>query len=127
VRCAICGQQMFSDWWFADFCMTPEGKVKEQIKKLLKKYGAYWHMPVQNGMGSPALDFHVCHRGLYLGIEAKAPGKTMTDRQVLTAKEISDAGGIVFTCDGTNLVNLELWLMEAGSGDSPSPRLSEAV
>lgn len=95
--------------------MTPEGKVKVQIKELLKKYQAYWHMPVQNGMGSPALDFHVCHQGKYLGIEAKAPGKTITTRQGITCREIEAAGGSVFICDGSNLNNLELWLMEVGS------------
>lgn len=119
MRCR-CNKASVHKDWFEDFGMTPEGKVKEQIKRLLKKYQAYWHMPVQNGMGSPALDFHVCHRGMYLGIEAKAPGKELTARQVITCKEITEAGGIVFTCDGTNLDILELWLMEAGCGNSPS-------
>jgi hypothetical protein len=97
--------------------MTPEGKVKEQVKALLRKYKAYWHMPVQNGMGSPALDFHVCHRGEYLGIETKAEGKKPTPRQVLTMKEIQAAGGRVMLIDGTNIDVLEFWLMEIGNGD----------
>jgi hypothetical protein len=122
MRCVLCGADDMHAWraiTFREWCqlyqgskVTPEGKVKIKIKELLRKYRAYWHMPVQNGMGAPALDFHVCHNGRYLGIEAKAPGKEPTPRQLITAREITEAGGVVFFCDGTNLDNLELWLME---------------
>ena len=59
---------------------------RSRIKKLLNKYGAYSHMPVQNGMGLPTLDFVCCYGGLYLAIEAKAPGKKPTQRQRRAAK-----------------------------------------
>ncbi len=81
--------------------MTPEGKVKEQVKKLLKEYGAYYHMPVQNGMGSPTLDFICCWHGKYLGIETKAPGKLPTARQYKTMSEITKAGGACMVIDGS--------------------------
>lgn len=99
---------------------TPEGKVKQKLKLLLKLLKAYWHMPVQNGMGSPSLDFHVClpivitpsligkRVGLYVGIETKAPGKVMTPRQQETAKAIVEAGGKVFLIDG-DTQELEEW------------------
>lgn len=77
---------------------TPEGKVKQRIKRLLNKYGAYSHMPVQNGMGSPTLDFVCCYGGLYLAIEAKAPGKKPTERQLKTMSQISAAGGVALVC-----------------------------
>lgn len=101
--------------------MTPEGKVKAAVKKVLKGADAYYHCPVMNGMGAPALDFHVCvpvtitqdmvggRVGVYVGIETKAPGKTFTPRQLLTAREITEAGGEVFLVDG-NLDNLNKWL-----------------
>jgi hypothetical protein len=99
---------------------TPEGKVKDRIRSLLKQYGAYWHMPVQNGLGKPALDFHVCHRGRYGGVEAKAPGKKPTPRQLETAKDIEAAGGVVFFIDG-DTTELEHWLQgddeRGGSND----------
>lgn len=100
--------------------MTPEGKVKGTVKTLLKMLKAYWHMPVQNGMGQPALDFHVClpilitsemvgkRMGLYVGIETKAPGKPLTPRQQVTARSIEDAGGKVFLIDG-DTHELEEW------------------
>ena len=73
---------------------TPEGRVKAQIKTLLKKHNVYYHMPVQNGMGAPTLDFICCVGGYYLGIEAKAPGKIPTPRQYDTMREIEKACGM---------------------------------
>lgn len=93
--------------------MTPEGKVKDAVKKLLREHGAYWHMPVQNGMGSPALDFHVCHNGRYAGIETKAKGKHATERQLRTMREMRRAGGSVFLIDdpvGQDMAALISWL-----------------
>ena len=80
---------------------TPEGKAKARIKKLLNKYGAYSHMPVSNGMGAPTLDFITCHRGLYLGIEAKAPGKKASARQLKTMGQITKAGGVALVVGTT--------------------------
>lgn len=76
--------------------MTPEGKIKEQVKKLLKAHKVYYHMPVTNGMGAPTLDFICCHAGRYIAIETKAPGKKPTPRQEITMNEIAFAGGYVF-------------------------------
>jgi len=70
-----------------------EQAVKERIKKILKEHGAWWHMPVQAGFGAPGLDFHICHQGRFLGIEAKRPGKHPTPRQNLTIENIQEAGG----------------------------------
>lgn len=72
-----------------------EELVKQRVKVHLKKHGAYWHMPVQKGYGAPALDFHVCHKGEYLGIETKRPGKHPTPRQNFIMEEIVAAGGKV--------------------------------
>lgn len=73
-----------------------EKYVKEQIKKLLKKYSAYYHMPVQSGFGAPSLDFVGCHEGRFFAVEAKRPGKKMTPRQRLTMEMMQEAGGTVF-------------------------------
>jgi hypothetical protein len=90
---------------------TPEGKVKERVKRLLKSFGIYWHMPVMNGMGSPSLDFICCVRGYYLAIETKAPGKKPTPRQELTMKAIAAAGGFVYVVsDDESFTTLEAFL-----------------
>jgi hypothetical protein len=91
--------------------MTPEGKVKEKVKRLLKRFGVYYHMPVMNGMGSPTLDFIACAWGFYFAIETKGPKEWPTDRQKITMKEISEAGGFVFVVrDDASLMLLEAYL-----------------
>jgi hypothetical protein len=93
--------------------MTPEGKVKAKVKVLLKKYDAYWHCPVQNGMGSPSLDFICCIRGKYFAIETKAGNKKPTPRQETTISEIQKAGGHAFVInEETGMDLLETWLLE---------------
>lgn len=89
--------------------MTPEGKVKNKVKEVLRKHGVYWHCPVQNGMGAPSLDFICCFNGHYLAIETKAPGKKPTPRQEITISEIEKSGGKVFVIDG-DCSALEWWL-----------------
>ena len=86
---------------------TPEGKVKASVKRALddmRRRGlpVYYHMPVQNGMGKPTLDFVCCINGKYLGIETKAPGKKPTERQQATIDEITAAGGTTIVYAGTN-------------------------
>lgn len=93
--------------------MTPEAKVKAAVKAELARQSAYKHMPVQNGMGEPALDFHVCHRGMYAAIETKAPGKKPTPRQMQTIRKVVASGGSVFvvdSTDGPDLADLIMWL-----------------
>lgn len=90
---------------------TPEGRVKDQVKKLLKRFAVYWHCPVMNGMGAPSLDFICCVRGHYLAIETKAPGKKPTARQELTMEAIAQAGGFVFVvATDDDLTRLEAFL-----------------
>lgn len=91
--------------------MTPEGKVKEKVKKVLKAHGAYYHMPVQNGMGAPSLDFIGCYKGKYFGVETKAENKQPTPRQKLTIAAIEAAGGKTFVVNEVSgLKELEEWL-----------------
>lgn len=76
---------------------TPEGKVKAKVKKVLKAHGVWYYMPMQNGMGQVGIpDFVCCHRGLFLAIETKAPGKGMeslTANQRARRADILDAKG----------------------------------
>lgn len=77
--------------------MTPEGKVKAAFKKALDEgVVCYRFMPVQNGMGAPALDFYICAGGGFFAVETKVPGKNLTPRQRVTAEQIVLAGGVVF-------------------------------
>lgn len=86
--------------------------MKEMIKKLLKEMGAYYHMPVMNGMGAPTLDFICCWKGLYFAIEAKAPGKNATAIQLNTMGDIGLAGGRTFVVDGeVSLRAVRAWML----------------
>ena len=107
--------------------MTPEGKVKAAVKKLLKKYEAdiWTHWPVQTGYGAPTLDcvgsvrtrLHSCN-GVSFAIETKAPGEGLTARQEATKLAMERGGVEVFVIgecrdiDGnySGMYELERWL-----------------
>lgn len=99
--------------------MTPEARTKADIDKVLKGAGAYKHKPVMNGMGAPALDYHVCHRGFYCAIEAKSPQGVPTPRQIRSMREVRDAGGAVFlinSADHPDFSQLVGWLLHPTPG-----------
>ena len=82
--------------------MTPEGKVKDQVRKYLKNKGVWYYQPVQNGMGVVGIpDFICCWNGRFLAIETKAPGKRSqtTANQDRVLAEINDHGGFQIVVD----------------------------
>lgn len=90
--------------------MTPEGRVKNQIRKVLKEFGVWFYSPVSNGMGMHGIpDFVGIHKGRSIMIEAKAPGGKPTPRQEITIAAIRSAGGQVFVIDG-DCSDLITWL-----------------
>jgi hypothetical protein len=101
--------------------LTPEGKVKEEIKQVLEaakitaasgtSAGMGWYfMPVPTGYGVRGIpDFIGHYQGAFFAIEAKVPNgkpKPWQDRQL---KLIKDGGGfsIVATCGMDVTVMLE--------------------
>lgn len=90
---------------------TPEVKVKEKIKKLLKAHDAYYTMPVMTGLASNGTpDFIVGHAGRFLGLEAKAGKGEPTELQWVRMGEIVRAGGSTMVINEDNLEVLESWL-----------------
>ncbi len=90
---------------------TPEGRVKDGVKKLLNQHGCYYHMPVVAGYGKRTLDFIGCHRGRFFAIETKAGNKDMTEQQEATSAEMVRAGAEVFLVnDSTGTASLAAWL-----------------
>lgn len=92
--------------------VTPEGKVKANITKLLKSYDKLWYfMPVPGGFGVRTVDYIGCYRGVFFVIEAKRPGKDATDLQKLAMQQVRDAGGAAFLInDDTTLAVFKAWL-----------------
>src|SRR5215211_7187851 len=92
---------------------TPEGKIKDKVKKILKTYeNLYYEMPVPSGYGKSGLDFTCCFCGWFFVIETKAPGKKPTALQELTMRKVWQAGGVAFVIDGEQgLRELDAWLL----------------
>lgn len=89
---------------------TPEGKVKKTISALLKSVpGMYFFMPVPSGYGESTLDYLGCYKGRFFAVEAKAPGKKPTDRQIMMIERMRRAGGTVFVIDG-DITELRNWI-----------------
>jgi len=82
-----------------------EADVKKALKSYLDEIGAYYYMAVPMGYGKHTLDFLVCHKGHFYGIETKRPGVDKTTlAQSCVMREIASAGGGVIL---ENSVNLE--------------------
>ena len=87
---------------------TPESKVKDKVKKILKEYGAYYAMPVASGYGHAGIpDILACYKGRFLGIECKANGGKCTALQLSNLEQIERAGGMAYVIDENNLGVLE--------------------
>lgn len=92
--------------------MTPEGRVKKAVKKVLNDLGAYHFWPVQTGMGKRTVDCLVCYRGRFFGIETKAPGGEPTKLQEVCMREIGAAGGEAIVIDSVEKsLLLKHWLI----------------
>ena len=81
---------------------TPEGKVKDAVKKELRKRDIWYFMPMQNGFGVVGIpDFICCWEGKFLAIETKAPGKRgqTTANQDRIISEIKDHWGKALVVD----------------------------
>lgn len=94
--------------------MTPEGKVKAQVKKFLNERNIWSFMPVQNGMGVVGIPDIICcvpvtitqdmvgkTIGGFMAIETKAPGKkyNTSPNQKRNLKAIADHYGVAVVAD----------------------------
>jgi len=87
--------------------MTPEAKVKEKVRKVLKELNAYYITPATGGYGnSGAPDFIVCYQSRFIGIECKANRNTATKLQLWNLSEIRRTGGTAMIVDENNVDNL---------------------
>jgi len=109
--------------------MTPEGKVKNKIKKSMAAvFDTLWgYMPVQTGYGEHGIPDHIyCvsteitpemvgeRIGVFVAIEAKTMQGKMTDYQKEKREEILAADGIYLTIYGSQDISDKMKLLEAG-------------
>lgn len=100
--------------------MTPEGKVKKKVKEYLQSIGAWYYMPVSNGMGRVGCpDILVCYKGLFMAFETKAPGKikNVTPNQQREIDEIQRANGLAHVVDDVEQVKSLLETFERKPDD----------
>lgn len=87
--------------------MTPEGRVKAAVKRLLDAAGVWHFSPVSNGMGRHGIpDIICCWHGRFIAIEVKAPGKrnntsALQDREITA---IGNAGGTAIVVDDVSQI-----------------------
>lgn len=92
---------------------TPEAKVKNKIKAILKSHNVYYAMPMGTGFGNAGVpDFLCCVNGKFVAIEAKAGKGVATALQLKNLSEINKAGGYTCIINETNLNYLEAVIKE---------------
>lgn len=83
---------------------TPEGKVKNKIKAILKEHGVYFAMPIGSAFGNSGVpDFLCCVKGYFIAIEAKAGKGKTTALQDKHLEDIKKAGGVSLVVNEANL------------------------
>ena len=100
--------------------MTPEGKVKKKVKEYLQSIGAWYYMPVSNGMGRVGCpDILVCYKGLFLAFETKAPGKikNVTANQQREIDGIQRVNGLAHVVDDVEQVKAVIETIERNAHD----------
>ena len=92
---------------------TPESKVKNKIKTMLKAHGVYYAMPIGTGFGNSGVpDFLCCVNGFFVAIEAKAGKGEPTALQWKNLEEVNAAGGYTLVIRETNIDYLKAVIQE---------------
>ena len=89
--------------------MTPEGKLKEDVKGYLRSIDAYFFMPRPTEWGHNGVDFFCSVQGRFVAIETKIWPRKATPRQRKCLDDVRNAGGIAFVAYdmGTVYANLK--------------------
>ena len=83
---------------------TPEKKVKDQVVKILKAYGAYYFFPATHGYGRSGVpDIVCCYHGKFLAIECKAGTNKPTELQEREIQAIWAAKGEAIVVSEANI------------------------
>ena len=92
---------------------TPEGKVKDKIKKILKAHNVYYAMPMGTGFGNSGVpDFLCCVKGKFVAREAKASNNQPTALQHKHMNDIENTGGFAWLVNEVTLDMFELWIKD---------------
>jgi hypothetical protein len=93
---------------------TPEGEIKDQVRKVLDEMKAYYFFPAANGYGRTGIpDVIACIGGHFVGIECKAGSKQPTALQQRELDNIEKAEGTGVLVNADNISNLKNLLENA--------------
>ena len=91
--------------------MTPEARVKNQVKKILDAHKAWHFSPPGMGLGRAGIpDVIACFNGRFLAIECKAGKNKPTPLQERELTNITQAGGKALVIREDNMDELILWM-----------------
>jgi len=83
--------------------LTPEGRIKAKVVKILREEGVYYFFPATHGYGRSGVpDVICCVAGKFLGIECKAGANKPTALQVHEIEQIRSAGGVAVVVNEAN-------------------------
>ena len=83
--------------------LTPEGKVKAKVVKILREEGVYYFFPATHGYGRSGVpDIICCVARRFLAIECKAGTNKPTALQVHEIEQIRSAGGVAVVVNEAN-------------------------
>ena len=93
---------------------TPEGKVKDQVVRVLKEFGVYYFFPSTHGYGRSGIPDIVCcmNGGKFLAIECKAKGGIPTALQSRELNQILRNNGLALIVTPAEIPLLRLILQE---------------
>ena len=90
---------------------TPEKKVKDKVKAILKELGAYYFMPATHGFGSSGVpDIVACWSDVFIGIECKAGKGHPTELQMKNINAIRENGGTAVIVNEITVPVVEAWI-----------------
>ena len=88
--------------------LTPEGKVKDRVKAILKRRGVWYCMPRGQTYGRAGIpDFLCCHKGRFIAVETKAGRGRATPLQMKELKDLFRHQGIVLIVREDGMDELE--------------------
>lgn len=90
---------------------TPESKVKDKVRKILKESGVYYFMPIggmYSKIGVP--DIICCYKGRFIAIECKAGKNKPTALQEREMRMIQDTGGYALVINEENIADVRTLL-----------------
>jgi len=83
--------------------LTPEGKVKAKVVRILKDEGVYYFFPATGGYGRSGVpDIVCCVNGHFFAVECKAGKNKPTLLQVNEIESIRRAGGVAVVANEEN-------------------------